>query len=288
MVKRWLPTAVDDYEAWLAETWRQSVDRFDVVPVGEPTPAGSLRSVGGVVHYRGEPVWLRVAPFLAHKMDWEWLTGLRDAMPLKGIKKPDVLASTEWTRTDPVPVPIVADLVTLVTDPTAAGRNQFLTEPVDLSDVWLADLRASLDALAGYPTTRETFGHQLDRFDHLVRAVYGRPLPADVAPQWGTVEHQDLHWGNITIPKFMILDWEMWGVGLTGYGVARLYCTGLAVPEVAEKLYAAFADILDSPSGRYAQLVAAAEVIMTIADYDHPPELARGVHRVTDTILSKP
>lgn len=42
----------------------------------------------------------------------------------------------------------------------------------------------------------------------------------------------------------------MGGTGLTGYGIARLYTTGLAVPEVSKKLYGEFADMLDSPSGR--------------------------------------
>jgi hypothetical protein len=196
-----------------------------------------------------------------------------------------LLKHTEWIRTDPVEVPVCADLMTLAPDPVAMPDDQFLNRPVTLSPTWLDDLRASLDALAAHPTDRTFWAHGAERDGHLLHAVYGRPLPPGVEPAWGSTEHLDLHWGNVTVPDLMILDWEHWGSGVKGYGAARLYCTALAVPAVAERVRAAFADVLDSPSGRYAQLVAAADIVVNMAYYQDPVDLCPALHRLAADIL---
>ncbi len=115
-----------------------------------------------------------------------------------------------------------------------------------------------------------------------------RPLPPGIAPAWGSTEHLDLHWGNVTIPNLTILDWEHWGTGVAGSGAARLYCTALAAPETAEQLHATFADILDSPSGRYALLVAAADILVNVACYEDTVNLCPALHQLTRKILNQP
>ncbi|WP_131765614.1 hypothetical protein [Candidatus Protofrankia californiensis] len=283
MRQRWLPVRVDDYDAWLADVFLEAAQRLGVAPC---TPATSVAdNIGGPVLYKGERVWLRVAPFHENGMDREAWTGIRDAAVLSGIHKPTLLGSVEWAHTQPVNVPVCADLMTLATDPVAAPGSQYLATPITLSPRWLGDLRASLDALATHPTDRTFWAHCAERYRYLLHAVYGRPLPSGIEPTWGSTEHLDLHWGNVTVPNLMILDWEHWGVGVTGYGAARLYCTALAVPEVAERVYATFADVLDSPSGRYAQLVAAADILVNVAYYEDTVDLCSALHQLAKKIL---
>ncbi|WP_236701501.1 MULTISPECIES: hypothetical protein [Frankia] len=205
---------------------------------------------------------------------------------LTGICKPTLLDSAEWTHPDPVPVPVCAELMTYVPDPPATPGDQYLGRPLDLSSAWLADLRASLDALSRQPTGREIWGNRIDRYTNLLHAVFGRPAPADAVPGWGSTEHLDLHWGNVTVPNLMILDWEHWGTNVAGYGAARLYCTALAVPDVASRIYTTFADVLSSPSGRYAILVNAADILSDFTHYRDEVGLCPALHRVAAEILS--
>ncbi|WP_018504265.1 hypothetical protein [Parafrankia discariae] len=280
---KWLPVQVDD--AWMETVWRDGAARLDVEPQATPTPSASGNVIGGPVTHRGETAWLRVAPFIADAMDLEPWRGTRDAAVLTGIRKPELLDSTEWTTgPDPVPIPVCAELMTYASDPVATPGDQYLERPVDLSPGWLAGLRTSLDALAGQPTTREIWGNRPDRYANLFHA-FGWSLPADVVPRWGSTEHLDLHWGNITVPNLMILDWEHWGVNVAGYGAARLYCTALAVPTVAAQIFSLFADVLDSPSGRYAILANAAGILSDFTHYRDEAGLCPALHRVARTLL---
>lgn len=280
---RWLPVRVED--SWLHDVWRNGAGRLAVDPAGEPAPSASGNVIGGPVICNGQRRWLRVAPFLENAMDEEWWTGTRDAAALTGVRKPALHDAVEWTHPDPVPVPVRAELLTLVDDPPLTPGGQFLDRTVELSATWLADLRVSLDALAGQSTSRRLWAHGAQRYGHLLHAVYGRPLPASAVPRWDSTEHLDLHWGNLTAPSLTILDWEHWGLGVAGYGAARLYCTALAVPAVAAQIYALFADLLDSPSGRYAQLVAAADILVNVAWYEDTVNLCPALHRLAAQIL---
>jgi hypothetical protein len=96
----------------------------------------------------------------------------------------------------------------------------------------------------------------------------------------------DLNWENITAPRFCILDMEHWCVAVTGYGAAYLYLTALEVPAVAARVHEALADVLDTPTGRYAQLVAAALIIRNLTRLPDPGGLAARLHDHTDTLLA--
>src|SRR5580658_5518655 len=99
-------------------------------------------------------------------------------------------------------------------------------------------------------------------------------------------EHIDLNWENITAPHFQILDMEHWCLAVAGYGAAYLYLTALEVPAVAVQVRTALADMLDTPSGRYAQLVAAALILRNLTRLPDPGGLAARLHRYTDTLLA--
>jgi hypothetical protein len=126
--------------------------------------------------------------------------------------------------------------------------------------------------------------HGQAQYDYLLGATYRRPVRAGTVAEFGT-EHLDLSWENVSAPSFQILDMEHWGVGVRGYGAAYLYLTSLGVPRVAQQVHGALADVLESPSGRYAQLVAAALIIRNLTRLPDPTGLAGTLHRYADALL---
>ena len=221
---RWLPVRVDDFEAWQVRLLEEAAQLLGVVlePVGR---VHRPYSVGSPVMFRGERAWLRVVTFLEHEMNPNAWRGTADAAAILGVSKPALLHRIEWHTREPVPVPVSAEILTLVTDPAASGERYLRTAP-DLPDDWFRDLAVSLAALRAYPTDRRFPVHEAEKYGYLLSATYGDAVPADIVPVFGT-EHTDLTWANITASRFCILDMEHWGVAVTGYGAAYLYLTAL-------------------------------------------------------------
>jgi len=139
---------------------------------------------------------------------------------------------------------------------------------------WWNDLRAAMEALAVYPTDRGD--HNPSALPQRVEAFYRRPLALPLTPTMRT-EHTDLHWANLTYPRLWILDWEYWGNAPAGYGAAMLYMHSLLVPDTAAHVHDLFADLLDTPTGRLAQLSAAAHILDRASRSDDYPTLAAPV-----------
>jgi hypothetical protein len=280
---RWLPTRIADFEKWQASLLEESAGRLGAVL----EPGGRVHRyafAGSPVTFRGQRAWLRVSPFLEHEMSHKAWLGTSEAAAIPGVSKPSLLHRIEWRADGPKPVPISAEVLTLVTDPIAS-RDRFLRTAPDLRSNWFSDLSESLAALRAYPTDRRFPVHDAEEYGYLLSATYRRPVPVGCVPTFGT-EHIDLNWKNITARRFQILDMEHWCVAVTGYGAAYLYLTALEVPAVADRVYEALADVLDTPSGRYAQLVAAALIIRNLTRLPDPGGLAARLHAYTDTLLA--
>ncbi len=289
-VIRWLPVSIDG-AAWLAEIYREGARQLGIRPLGSGRASGSDAVIAGPATHDGATAWLRVAAFIESDMDREVWTGTHDAASLSGVAKPTLLAETEWTHPDPVPVSVRAELLTFAADSTvvpadAYGAGQYLSGEPDLPDAWWGDLRASVDALADTPTERKLWAYSPEQIAHLIHARVGE-LPADVAPGPAATEHLDLHWGNITAPHFSIIDWEHWGRSVPGIGVANLYITALRhAPRTASRLRAAFPE-LDAPTGRYARVVAC---LFTLAGLSWSPDkmdVAGAVRAHLDDLISR-
>jgi hypothetical protein len=282
---RWLPVRVDDFEAWQVRLLEEAAQLLGVVLA----PVGRVHrpfSVGSPVIFHGRRTWLRVSAFLEHEMNPNAWRGTADAASIPGVSKPALLHRIEWHTREPVSVPVSAEILKLVTDPPASGERYLRTTP-DLPDDWFRDLAVSLAALRAYPTDRRFPVHEAEKYGYLLSATYGDALPAGVVPVFGT-EHTDLTWANITASRFCILDMEHWGVAVTGYGAAYLYLTALTVPAIANRVYGALADVLNTPSGQYAQLVAAAIILRNLTRLPDPDGLAAMVHRRVRTLLTRP
>ena len=280
---RWLPARIDDVDKWQAGLLEESALRLGAM-LATSGRVYRWSFAGSPVQFRGQRAWLRVSPFLEHEMSGKAWRGTAEAAAIEGVCQPALLHRIVWQASGPAPVPVSAEVLTLVTDPPAS-RERFLRTAPDLPDDWFTDLAASLAALRAYRTDRRFPVHDADEYGYLLSATYGRPVPAGCVPAFGT-EHIDLNWENITAPRFCILDMEHWCVAVTGYGAAYLYLTALEVPAVAARVHEALADVLDTPSGRYAQLVAAALIIRNLTRLPDPGGLAARLHIHARTLLT--
>lgn len=102
-----------------------------------------------------------------------------------------------------------------------------------------------------------------------------------IPTSWST-QHGDLHWANLVGPDFALLDWEMWGVHPIGSDEAMLYLRSLLVPNVAERVHALFADVLDSPAGHAVQIRTAAALLHRA---DEHPDLVEPLRRHVRPLL---
>ncbi|WP_202451087.1 MULTISPECIES: phosphotransferase [unclassified Streptomyces] len=123
--------------------------------------------------------------------------------------------------------------------------------------MWWTGLRIALDDIATVPTDRYTTKQQY--LDWAMPKFLGTSLDTRV-PTW-TTAHGDLHWANLCAPDLQILDWEGWGLAPTGYDVAILHSYSLLVLPTAARIRAEFAYLLDTPAGRFAELVAITELL---------------------------
>jgi hypothetical protein len=86
-------------------------------------------------------------------------------------------------------------------------------------------------------------------------------------------------------PRFGLLDWELWGRGPAGTDAATLHCYSL-LPATAKKINAMFADALNSPTGRVAQLYVIARMLRRVDDGDYYPDLAEALTRHAHGLLA--
>jgi hypothetical protein len=207
-------------------------------------------------------------------------TGIPDSAVITGVAKPRVLASTEWAEPKQKRR-VRADVMTMLPGRPCSPTDVLRCEP-DLPDAWWSDLRRSLDAIRKHPTTRFA---ERGRASRRVRDVFG----ADLRVQEFETVHGDLHWSNMVGPEFGLLDWEMWGQGPAGMDAASLYLTAVLVPSVARQVHDVFADVLDSPTGRAAQIHVAAAVLDRALRESQYTELAdvvrKHIHPLIDTAV---
>ena len=281
---RWLPVRIEDFEKWQEELLEESASRLGAVLA----PAGRVHrrdSVGSPVTFRGERAWLRVSPFLEHEMSRKAWRGTAEAAAIPGVSKPALLHRIEWHTDGPAPVPVSAEVLTLVTDPLAS-RERFLRTAPDLPADWFSDLSASLAALRAYPTGSPVPGPRCRG----VRLPAQRDLPPagprrlrsglrDRAHRPELGEHH-----RSAFPASSTWSTGAWPSPATAppTSTSRRSKSRPSPPGSAHAL----ADVLDTPSGRYAQLVAAALILRNLTRLPDPGGLAARLHRYTDTLLA--
>ncbi|WP_236788126.1 hypothetical protein [Amycolatopsis sp. GM8] len=202
-----------------------------------------------------------------------------DANTIAGVVKPRVLDWTEWT--DDIRS-VRAEVMTHMTG-FPVSNTEALRVWLELTESWFANLRGSLDKLRTVPTGRF---QGRPNHDSRIRRVFGDEV-AEAFPvrAWETV-HGDLHWNNVLVPDFSLLDWEFWGRGPVGTDPATLYVFTLLVPDVARQVRDTFADVLDSYDGHVALLGAASRILYR-AEHGENVDLAEPVRELVDDVLKR-
>jgi hypothetical protein len=267
-----------EWEDWPTDLVKAGADALGVHPVGEPAIGWRGRSVGCRVASDTGERWLRV---VCEPGEWAsgpaW-TGNVDANDIVGVVRPRTLDVAEWN----VDARRARAELMVLAPGAVASSEIVIRDQVKLEGDWWASLRASLDALAAFPTDRVCLDADLLRMR--VLAAFG--VEVDLATVTWSTAHGDLHWANLTAPQFALLDWESWGRAPAGYDAATLYCASLLQPDLAERVATTFADLLDSPSGRIARLAAAAKLLRLVEYGDHP-DLAPVLHRQMRALVSR-
>jgi hypothetical protein len=203
-------------------------------------------------HRTDRGTWVRVDSRTVTRIQPQSWIGAEAASVIPEVPKPEWLQSATWR--DPAGTTVWrADELELVADPVIARAGAMLTADPGLPDSWWARMRAALAALARFTTFRVSGRQEL--ITRRISQVLGEQIRHvdTTVTEWVT-SHGDLHWGNITGPRLVILDWADWGLAPRGNDAACLWATALGVPEVADRVLAEFGDDLHTRPGRIARL----------------------------------
>lgn len=154
----------------------------------------------------------------------------------------------------------------------------------DLPQTWWSALRSVLDDVATVPTCRVTV-HQ-PFLDRAMPRFLGTPLDTTTPSPWSTA-HGDFHYANLCAPTLCVLDWEGWGLAPPGYDAAVLHSYSLLVPALAVRIRSELAHLLDTPAGRFAELVAITQLLHTTTRGDNL-ELAQPLRKRATLLLRRP
>lgn len=173
--------------------------------------------------------------------------GELSAPEIPNVSRPSIIRTTDWSTDG---IPWCALQFTLAPSP-AAAKTAALTQPIaSVDDPWLARLKQVLDRVGGMPLTR--WHAHPGTIARVIARRFGARAPIDI-DEW-RVAHGDINWGNVTTPSLSLLDWEYWGAAPRGFDAATLLVHSIIDPAMTRKITALFADDLETPTGRVAQL----------------------------------
>ncbi|MDH6124487.1 hypothetical protein [Kitasatospora sp. GP82] len=234
------------------------------------TPIGSREAWGWRGRTLGRPVstplgegWLRLVSAPADKAGgklWEGPQEAERVMP-PAVPRPRLRERRAWTEGE---YGYLAELYDKVAT-TITTHEPILRAALDLDDTWWESLSGALDAIATVPSSRVAIRQEY--LDRAMPEYLGIPVDTTV-PAW-TTAHGDLHWANLTSPKLTVLDWEGWGIAPAGYDAALLHAYSLLVPETAADVRRRLDHILNTPTGRFAELVVITELLQTTTRGDN-------------------
>ncbi|MFG3101634.1 hypothetical protein ACGFZL_14095 [Streptomyces sp. NPDC048182] len=265
----WEPEDDAEVVAGMRAARAAAFGRLGVVPDMGGTEAWGWRgrTLGGPVSGPLGSGWLRVVRSPADKAGGKWWSGPEDAERLvpREVPRPRLRLVQRWVEGEDA---YAAELYERV-DGGVLSSTPVLTAAVSPGEGWWGALRGALGRLSVVPTGRVAVRQAyLDRAMPRYLGFLDRPV-STVPPAWSTA-HGDLHWANLTGPRLGVLDWEGWGTAPAGYDAALLHAYSLAVPETAARVRRELSEVLDSPAGRFAELVVITELLQSAERGDHP------------------
>ncbi|MFJ9696654.1 hypothetical protein [Kitasatospora sp. NPDC101183] len=237
---------------------------FDAKPVGSREAWGWRgRTFSRPVATPSGEAWLRLVSAPADKAGGKLWDGPQEAERLMppAVPRPRLRERRTWTEGEHG---YLAELYDKVTDPTITTHEPVLREAPDLNGTWWDELVTALDAIAGVSSDRVAVRQEY--LDRAMPEYLGTPIDTKV-PAW-TTAHGDLHWANLTAPALTVLDWEGWGLAPAGYDAALLHAYSLLVPDTAAEIRRRLGHVLETPAGRFAELVVITELLQTVTRGD--------------------
>ncbi len=237
------------------------------------------RSIGCEVNTHDDSAWLRVRAVPAgdgYGRMWEGNVKAARELPAE-VQRPHLIRWRDFTADG---FDYRAELFEFV-PARICSPEQFLREPLSLPDRWWASLRTSLTALATVTTDRFVVSQRYitEKVPYYLEA----PDMPTVPPRWAA-SHGDLHWANLTVHGPTVLDWETWGMAPAGYDAAQLAAFTVFAPETQARLRSELTSFLDTPEGRFAELVVLAELLHMTTRGDHV-EAADAVRQRAQALL---
>lgn len=283
---------VERHEPALALDLRRTpVDEvLERVEAGLQTPLerASLRRKRRTVGARsGRGTWIRVEarPLSKIAAQGQPPDGLEATQLLAGVALPQWYRAVSWT--DPgAGLSWRADEIELVTAaPVRAGGP--VSDRLELSDAWWAEMNRSLGHLAEARTTRvatpDTEPISQELVDATISGAFGPGLDTGVGAQRWVAAHADLGWANVTHPQCVLLDWEDWGLAPRGLDSAVLWVASLDVDGLAERVRRERRADLESRAGQVMTLFACAKVL---ANYSAPARRVGLTRAVAEPLMA--
>lgn len=237
------------------------------------------RTLGTPVIANDRPAWLRLASDPHHYSTFWWDgPGQATALPPE-LPRPRLQTTCSWTDERWRYRAELYDRTPATISPTLTPA----TDP-DLPATWWQQLRDALNTLATVPTPRTAV--QQRYLDRAMPRLLGTPITTTSPTPW-TTSHGDLHFGNLCGPELLILDWEGWGTAPAGYDAARLHMTCLPRPATTAHVREELAEFLETPAGRYAELVVITELLDSLR-YGAATELAVDLRSRAAHLLGRP
>lgn len=262
----------------LATYLREAADRLGVTIEGDAVHGLYDRTMAAPASGQ---TWLRVNAQHPRWTGDEMWDGIATATgePFDSIPMPHHLRSAVWTDDD---LTVRADLLTYVGQ-QAIGTGLVLQDHVKLPDPWWKALRSGLEPLKRITTTKRVAADPRERsFQTHFLASFGVEIDAERVEM--AMSHGDMHFGNLTAPELVILDWENWGWAPAGYDAAHLICSASLHPDVTARVHTEFADVLDTYSGGVAQLTAASKYLHHVENGEFP-EVAVPIRRHAEAVI---
>jgi hypothetical protein len=253
---------------------------FDARSTGERVVWGwHGRTIGCQVDAGDHHAWLRVISAPEGKGTgklWDGTVLAFQQIPAS-VRRPELLGYQDWPHAG---YDYRAELTEFVTSPVCSSEP-WLRRELDLPSAWWASLRTSLAAISEVETGRETL-----RQEYLSRALpqfLNAPNMPTVPARW-TTAHGDCHWSNLTLDGPIMLDWEGWGRAPACYDAALLATYTIPAPQTAKRLREELSSLLETPEGRFAELVVLAELIQTTTRGDNLDMLTALRERARDVL----
>jgi len=255
----------NEHRERLAAYLRDAADRLGVAIEGETVHGLYDRTIAARV---SGPTWLRLTTEQPRwtEADTMW-DGIATATgePFDDIPMPRHLRSATWTDDGLV---VRADLLAYVGQ-QAIGTGLVLDRDVDLGDRWWQALHTGLEPLQRITTTKRVAADPREgSFRNHFLASFGVKIDPERVEM--AMSHGDLHFGNLTAPSLVILDWENWGWAPAGYDAAHLLCSAILQPAVVARVQTEFADVLGTYSGAVATLTAASKYLHHVESGEFP------------------